>query len=87
MDDWDVISFVIRSEYRKNILLHLASQKDIPSKIAEETGYHQSHVSTTLGELRERDLVQRLVESPKGRIYALTEKGEEVVKEIENEDL
>lgn len=87
MDDWDVVSFVIRSEYRKNVLLHLASQKDIPSNIAEEIGYHQSHVSTTLGELRERDLVERLVESPKGRIYALTEKGEKVVAEIKEENL
>jgi DNA-binding MarR family transcriptional regulator len=87
MDDWDAISFVIRSEYRKNILFHLATKKDIPSNIAEETGYHQSHVSNTLSELREKDLVERLVESPKGRIYALTEKGEEVVTEIDNEGL
>jgi DNA-binding MarR family transcriptional regulator len=87
MVDWDTVSYVIRSDYRRNVLLHLASRKDIPSNIAEETDYHQSHISTTLGELREKGLVERLVEAQKGRIYGLTEKGEEVVAEIENENL
>ncbi len=75
---WDLIGFVKRSDYRRRILEALESPL-IPKEIAEKTDIHQSNVSRTLGQLREKDLVQVMNPDAKtGRIYALTEKGEEV---------
>lgn len=87
MVDWDAVSYVIRSDYRRKVMMELSSKKCTPSTLAEETGLYPSHVSNTLTELSEEGLVERLVDSPKGRIYSLTEKGEIVAKEIENEGL
>jgi DNA-binding MarR family transcriptional regulator len=87
MVDYEAVSYVIRSDYRRKLLFTLYSRKSTPSNLAEETDLYPSHVSTTLSELSEKDLVKRLVDSPKGRIYTLTKKGEEVAEEIEKEGL
>jgi predicted transcriptional regulator len=86
MVDLETVSFVISSEYRKNVLKHLYSGKDTPSNIAENNDMYPSHVSNTLGELKEENLVTQLVQSSKGRFYGLTDKGEEVAEEIEKEN-
>jgi predicted transcriptional regulator len=87
MVDWDTVSYVIRSDYRRRVLETLYAGKDTPSNIASKTDIYLSHVSTALKQLREKELVERLVDSPKGRIYSLTEKGENVAETIEGEDL
>lgn len=87
MPDWDTISYVIRSEYRKRVLLELHGNKITPSNIAEKLDMYPSHVSNSLSELRDKSLVESLVDSPKGRIYTLTEEGEEVAETIQEENL
>lgn len=80
--DWDGVSFIYSSKYRGMVLDELADRPKATSKIAESQDVDMSHVSRALGELRERDVVELLVDEDtrKGRIYALTEKGEEVAE-------
>jgi len=85
--DWDEVSYVIRSEYRRDIIETLSEQKMTPSNLASELEMHQSHVSNTLTDLLEHNLVQRLVDAPKGRIYGLTDEGQEIAEKIEQENL
>lgn len=82
--DWETYGWVQSSEYRSDVLRSLAEKPKIPSQIAEENGYYLSHVSNTLSEMGERNLVSCLTpESNKGRVYRLTEKGQEVYEEME----
>ena len=56
----------------------------IPSKIAEDADIRQNHISKVLAELRAHELVECInPEVRKGRLYRLTDKGEEIVNKIE----
>lgn len=71
-------SFVLRSEYRFNVLRSLAGAGRLtPTMIADWTEIRQPHVSRALSELQDRDLVDLTVDEDqhKGRLYALTERG------------
>lgn len=87
MVDWDEVSYIIRSDYRAKILQFLDKKKSTPTQLSEELDISSSHVSRALTELREKDIVERLVESRKGRIYALTDKGCKIAEKIEEENL
>ena len=53
----------------------------IPSQIARDTGIVQNHISNSLRQLKEHELVECInPEVRKGRIYRLTEKGDELIK-------
>ncbi|WP_311173522.1 winged helix-turn-helix domain-containing protein [Halobellus ordinarius] len=88
-DEWDEIGFVISSKYRIAVLETLATGPSIPSSIAAETGLPITHVSRALRALRERSLVELLVskQKKKGRIYGMTERGQQLWKRIEAEGL
>lgn len=88
-EDWDEIGYVISSRYRITVLKQLADGPATPSKIASEFQLSIAHVSRALGELRDHDLVTLLVseERKKGRVYGITEKGEEIWEEIEVKNL
>lgn len=88
-DDWDEIGFVISSEYRIEVLETLSTGPSIPSTIASETGIPITHVSRALRALSERSLVELLVSKhkKKGRIYGMTERGQELWTRIETEGL
>lgn len=75
---WDEVGWVISSEYRMQVMNLLAEGPNVPSKMAEETGINLSHISRTLTDLKEKDLVELMVEEDrkKGRLYKLTDKGE-----------
>lgn len=87
--DWEVIGYVISSTYRQTVLATLHESPATPSTISDETGIAMAHVSAALTDLRERDLVQLLVPESrrKGRVYGLTDRGEEVVSVIREENL
>lgn len=87
--EWDDISFVISSDYRIAVLERLAAGPGTPSQIASETDHAISHVSRALRGLRERELVVLLVseERKKGRVYGLTERGDEVWNKMVAENL
>jgi len=81
--DWDAYGYVAASQYREDIILHLSESNNIPSKISEETEFQLSHVSNTLSDLVEKELVVCMnPEKSKGRVYTLTEKGEWVASQL-----
>ena len=56
----------------------------IPSAIARDSGIRTNHISKVLSELKAHELVECInPEVRKGRLYRLTDKGEEVVENIE----
>ena len=56
----------------------------IPSQIAKNSGIRTNHISKVLSELKFHELVECInPEVRKGRLYRLTETGEEVVRKLE----
>lgn len=82
---WDIVSHVISSQYRCAILRHLSESPGTPTGIANGAGYDLSHVSRALAELRDRDLIELLVDEDTkvGRLYGPTEMGERIWSTIE----
>ena len=90
-EDWDLISFVIRSQYRVDVLSRLMEGPATPSRIAADEDIAIAHVSRALSGLREgeRDMVELLVseDQKKGRVYGITEKGERVWNRLQSENM
>jgi len=80
MTDWDRIGFIRSSQYREIVLEALDDQPATPSDIATATDIEIQHVSRSLRELRERDIVELLVDESrqKGRIYGITDVGVDI---------
>ena len=77
------VDYVKRSQYRSKILKSLADDVKMPSQIAKDTGIVQNHISNSLRQLKEHELVECInPEVRKGRLYRLTDKGESVSKNI-----
>ena len=56
----------------------------IPSEIANDTEIFQNHISNTLRQLKEHELIECInPDVRKGRLYRLTDKGGELVKNLE----
>ena len=78
------ISYVKISTYRTKVMKSLEDDVKIPSKIAEDSGILQNHISAVLKQLKDHDLVECInPEVRKGRLYRLTNVGEEIVKKLE----
>ncbi len=78
--DWDTYGFVKASNYRSSVMIALSETPKTPSDLSEELDLRLSHVSNTLTELSEKGLVECLTENrSKGRIYATTDDGDEIV--------
>lgn len=78
---WDEAGYVISSKYRIEVMKRLAEGPKTPSAMARpNSDIPIAHVSRALTNLRERDLVELLVEEErkKGRLYGLTDEGEKV---------
>ena len=83
--DWDVVGFVASSEYRVRVIDRLTEGPATPSTIAADESISIASVSHALRQLRERDLVELLVDEDrrKGRFYGITDAGEEMADHIE----
>ena len=78
------ISYVQISQYRTKEMKALEGEVKIPSNIARDSGIRTNHISKVLGELKNHELVECInPEVRKGRLYRLTETGDEVVKNLE----
>ena len=78
------VDYVKRSQYRSKILKSLVDDVKMPSQIARDTGIVQNHISNSLRQLKEHELVECInPEVRKGRLYRLTSKGDELIKNIE----
>ena len=61
----------------------LDGEVKIPSEIANDTEIFQNHISNTLRQLKEHELIECInPEVRKGRLYRLTDKGETITKNI-----
>jgi DNA-binding MarR family transcriptional regulator len=87
--DWDEVGYVISSDHRTLVLGRLAEGPATPTQIASDVELSVTHVSRALKSLRERDLVELLVpeERRKGRVYGITEQGQEAWELIQSKDL
>lgn len=85
--DYDCVSFVVSSQYRQAVIDNLTHPKT-PSKLEESTGHDMAHLSRALTELREKGLVELLVDEDrkKGRLYDLTDDGQAIVDEMDEWD-
>lgn len=82
------VEYVKKSQYRSKVLKTLANDTKMPSRIAKDTGIVQNHISNTLKQLKEHDLVECInPEVRKGRLYRLTDNGEKIINKINGEDL
>jgi DNA-binding MarR family transcriptional regulator len=88
-EEWDEIGFVISSRYRVAVLKRLADGPATPSQLATDSGLAIAHISRALRGLRDRGLVELLVseDRKKGRVYGVTEKGEEIWEQIQAKNL
>ena len=78
------MSYVKISKYRTKAIKSLEGEVKIPSQIARDSGIRTNHISKVLGELKDHELVECInPEVRKGRLYRLTDKGDELVKNLE----
>lgn len=77
--DWELIGFIKASNYRKKIILSLDKNNKMPKELRKELGIYITHISSTLKELSEKNLVICLTPNlRKGRIFSLTKIGKEI---------
>ena len=79
------ISYVQISKYRTKVMKSLDDgEVKIPTHIARDSEIRPNHISKVLSELKAHELVECInPEARKGRLYRLTPKGDEIVKNIE----
>lgn len=77
------ISYVKISKYRSKVMKSLDGEVKIPTNIAKDSEIRPNHISKVLSELKAHNLVECInPEAKKGRLYRLTDKGNELVKNI-----
>ena len=77
------IDYVKNSQYRTKVMKSLDGEVKMPSEIANDAEIFQNHISNTLRQLREHQLIECInPEVRKGRLYRLTDKGEEIVNKL-----
>lgn len=77
------MSYVQISKYRTKVMKALDGDVKIPSAIAKDSGIRTNPISKVLAELKSHELVECInPEVRKGRLYRLTETGEELVKNL-----
>ena len=75
-----LLGYIKASSYRKKIIKSLQDKKLTPIELAKETDIPLSHISNTLAELLEKDLVVCLTPKlRKGRLYGLTNEGKKLI--------
>lgn len=80
---WKEYGYVTSSTYRIKVMKSLDGKTKIPSQIAKDSDIIQNHISATLRQLKEHNLIECInPEAKKGRLYRLTDKGEELVKNL-----
>ena len=77
------ISYVKISQYRTKVMKSLDGDVKIPTVIAKDSEIRPNHISKVLAELKAHELVECInPEVRKGRLYRLTDKGDEIVKNL-----
>jgi predicted transcriptional regulator len=80
---WEKLGFIKASEYRLKVMNKLKKGSETPSNIAQSVDLRQNHVSATLTELADKELVKVMnPDAQKGRLYSLTDEGKELAEEL-----
>ena len=78
------IGYVQISSYRTKVMKTLEDKVKMPSQIAKDSEIRQNHISKVLSDLKARELVECInPEVRKGRLYRHTDKGNQIVKNLE----
>lgn len=91
-DDWQVLSEVKRSDYRRRALAYLFEVKEprTPTEIGSKIDISMNHASRALRELADRNLVTVInPDAPYDRRYRITDRGIRIlqkIREIEEEE-
>ena len=85
--DWDAVGYIISSKYRTRVIKQLSDGPKMPSAIAEQYEQSMAHYSRAITDLREEGYTKLLVDedTKKGRLYALTDKAEEIVEPVKKQ--
>ncbi|MBP3790556.1 MAG: transcriptional regulator [Methanobrevibacter sp.] len=76
-------AFVIVSSYRTKTVKALQNDVKTPTQISTDSGIRTNHVSKVLRELKEEGMAECINEDvKKGRLYRLTDLGEEIAENI-----
>jgi predicted transcriptional regulator len=82
--DWDLISFVLASDVRREIITRLGESVQTPTNLKKVFNVPISRISSVLKELTEKGLVENLTpDRRKAKMYTLTELGKNVLHEIQ----
>ncbi len=80
---FELVGYIMASDYRTQILKSIGESMKIPSAIAEDIGLRTNHVSNVLKDLKNKNLVVCLNENAKkGRLYKNTDLALEVLKYV-----
>lgn len=83
MPNWNLISFVTSSTLRFKVLIELNKKPKIPTKLSKDLSEPISHISKTLSELEEKNLVVCLTpERRKSKFYKNSQLGKDILSEI-----
>lgn len=80
--DWDLIGFVVSSDYRKSVINELSEGPSTPSRLANRTETPIANISHALSQLRDRDCVELLVDEDQKKAASM-DSPEEVPKFVE----
>ena len=79
----NLVKYILRSSHRVRVLQAIGDDVKFPTQIANESGVLNNHISRTLRQLREHELVELInPEARCGRLYRLTDTGHEALKII-----
>ncbi|MCR5027327.1 MAG: ArsR family transcriptional regulator [Methanobrevibacter sp.] len=85
-DDMRMISLLLRSKRRVEVLKSLEFEDKIPSKISKDIGDGSNHVSKYLKTLKEAELIVCLNEDDNMyRFYSITDKGKYYLHKVQEE--
>ena len=83
------LSYVKISQYRTKVMSIMDREElKIPSQIAEESDIIQNHISKTIKQLKDHELIECVnPEVKQGKLYRLTETGEKVAEFLDSFNL
>lgn len=84
-DDYEVISRILASKHRKNILIELSESARTPTELADQFDEHQPTISRALSELKEMQLVKSTSQK-QARLYWVADEKQEIVEYIKNRE-
>lgn len=77
-------AYINISSYRVKTVKALKDEVLMPTQIAKDAGIRTNHISKVLGELKEAGIAECInEEARKGRLYRLTDLGDEIVDKLE----